>query len=65
MVNKSKKELYEENKKLKLQMKTYSDFWEIDAIRESTKQLGFAKKGMYIVIIILLIMSAFLLGLGL
>lgn len=63
-MNKSKKELYEENKRLKNTLKTYTNFWETDAIEECTKQLRFAKKSMYITSVILLIISAFLLGLG-
>lgn len=64
MVNKSKKELYEENKKLRQQKKTYSEFWETDAIEECTKQLKFTKKSLYIASAIFLIISAFLIGLG-
>lgn len=63
-MNKSKKELYEENKKLKEVINTYSSFWETDAIEECTKQLRFAKKSMYITSVILLIISAFLIGLS-
>ena len=63
-MNKSKKELYEENKKLKAQKKTYSEFWETDAIEECKKQLRFTKKSLYIASVILLIIGAFLLGLG-
>lgn len=62
-MNKSKKELYEENKKLRKTIKTYGEFWETDAIEECTKQLRFAKNSMYIASIILLIISAFLIGL--
>ena len=64
-MNKSKKELYEENKKLKNTLKTYTNFWEVDVIEECTKQLNFAKKSMYITSVVLLIISAFLLGLSL
>ena len=63
-MNKTKRELYEENKRLKAQRKTYSDFWETDAIEECTKQLKFTKKSLYIISVIFLIMSAFLIGLG-
>ena len=31
-MNKSKKELYEENKRLKNTLKTYTNFWETEAI---------------------------------
>lgn len=63
-MNKSKKELYEENKKLKAQKKTYSEFWETDAIEECNKQMKFTKKSLYIATVVILIISAFLLGLG-
>lgn len=63
-MNKSKKELYEENKRLKNTLKTYSEFWETDAIDECTKQLKFTKKSLYVISVILLIISAFLIGLG-
>lgn len=63
-MNKSKKELYEENKKLKNTLKTYNNFWETEAIEECTKQLKFTKKSIYIISIVLLIISAFLLGLA-
>lgn len=63
-MNKSKKELYEENKKLKNTLKTYSNFWETEAIEECTKQLKFTKKSIYAISVILLIISAFLIGLA-
>jgi hypothetical protein len=63
-MNKSKKELYEENKKLKKALEIYSNFWEVGAIEECTKQLKITKKSIYIISVILLIISAFLLGLA-
>lgn len=70
-MNKSKKELYEENQKLrkklkktKKKIKAYGEFWEIDAIEECAKQLKFTKKSLYIVSVVLLIISAFLIGLA-
>jgi hypothetical protein len=63
-MNKSKKELYEENKKLRKTIKTYSEFWETEAIEECTKQNKFIKKSLYIASVVLLIISAFLIGLG-
>lgn len=63
-MNKSKKELYEENERLRNGLKTYSDFWETDAIEECTKQMKFTKKSLYIASVIFLIISAFLIGLG-
>lgn len=63
-MNKTKKELYEENKRLKKALKTYSNFWETDAIEECTKQQKFTKIILYVIIVVLLIISAFLIGLG-
>ena len=63
-MNKTKRELYEENKKLKAQKKTYNDFWETDAIEECNKQMKFTRRSLYVASIIFLIIGAFLLGLG-
>jgi hypothetical protein len=63
-MNKTKKELYEENKKLKNTLKTYSNFWEVDAIEELTKQQKNTKIILYIISVFLLIISAFLIGLA-
>ena len=63
-MNKTKKEIYEENKKLKNTLKTYSYFWETEAIEECTKQLKFTKKSIYTISIVLLIIGAFLLGMS-
>lgn len=63
-MNKSKKELYEENKKLKNTLKTYSNFWETDAIEECIKQQKNTKIILYVISVVLLIGSAFLIGLG-
>ena len=49
-MNKTKKELYEENKKLKNTINTYSNFWETEAIEECTKQMKFTKKTIYFLI---------------
>jgi type IV secretory pathway component VirB8 len=64
MVNKTKKELYEENKKLKNTLKTYTNFWETDAIEELTKQHKICKIILYIFSFIFIVISAFLIGLG-
>lgn len=64
MVNKTKRELYEENRKLKRKFKTYNEFWETDAIEECTKQLRFTKHSIIGISVVLLIISAFLLGLA-
>lgn len=63
-MNKSKKELYEENQKLRKTIKTYGEFWETDAIEECTKQLKFTKESLHIATAVILIISAFLIGLG-
>jgi hypothetical protein len=63
-MNKSKKELYEENKKLKNVLKSYSKFWETDAIEELIKQQKNTKIILYVVSVVLLMGSAFLIGLG-
>lgn len=63
-MNKSKKELYEENKELRKTIKTYGEFWETDAIEECTKQMKFTKKSLYIATVAILIISAFLIGLA-
>ena len=64
MVNKTKKELYEENKSLRKNLEIYREFWETDAIEECTKQNKFIKKSLYIASTIFLIISAFLIGLA-
>ena len=61
----NKKELYEENRKLKQILKSYSKFWETDAIEEISKELDFTKKSIYRISIVLIIISAFLIGLAL
>ena len=43
-MNKSKKELYEENRKLKKALKSYSYFWETDALDNTIAELTFIKK---------------------
>lgn len=63
-MNKNKKELYEENKRLNKILKSYGDFWETDAIEECTKQMRFVKRVAYIGTVIFLIASAFLIGLA-
>ena len=63
-MNKNKKELYEENKRLNKILKSYGDFWETDAIEECTKQMRFTRKSLYITTVVILIISAFLIGLA-
>lgn len=62
-MNKTKKDLYEENKKLKKALNTYSEFWETDAIDESIKTMKNVRNIMLIIGILLLLVSSFLLGL--
>lgn len=63
-MKKSKLELYEENKKLRDILKTYSKFWETDAIEELTKQNNITKKIIYGVSFIFILITVFLLGLA-
>ena len=63
-MNKTKRELYEENKKLKNSLKTYSNFWETDAIEELTKQNNIGRKILYGVSFIFIVITAFLIGLA-
>ena len=63
-MNKSKKELYEENKRLKNTLKIYTNFWESDAIEECNKQMKFTRTSLYVASVIFLIIGAFLLGLA-
>lgn len=60
-MNKTKRELYEENKKLKKELKAYSDFWEFDAIEESNKQKNFIRTSIFIISAVLLIMESLIL----
>ena len=63
-MSKTKKILSYENKRLKKIIETYTNFWETDAIEECTKQLKFTKKSIYVISVVFLIISAFLLGLA-
>lgn len=63
-MKKSKLELYEENKKLRSILKTYSKFWETDAIEELIKQNNITTKILYTFSIIFIVISAFLIGLA-
>lgn len=62
-MNKTKKELYEENKKLKEQLEAYSGFWEVDALKDVTKTNLIAKRIIYIIAGILLMAASFIFGL--
>lgn len=61
-MNKTKKELYEENKRLKKERKMYREFWEVDLLEKRTRQLSFIMGGMWILAILLLCVSCFLIG---
>lgn len=63
-MDKTKRQLYEENKKLKKEKKIYNEFWETDAIEECNKQMKFTKTSLYVASVIFLIIGAFLLGIG-
>ena len=60
----TKKELEEENKQLKEELKVYRDFWETDAIEECLKQLTIIKKIITLISILLLMLSMFLFGMS-
>lgn len=61
-MNKTKKQLYEENKRLKKERKMYREFWEIDLLDKRTRQLSFIMGRMWILAILLLCVSCFLIG---
>ena len=63
-MDKTKRQLYEENKKLKKEKKIYNEFWETDAIEECNKQMKFTRTSLYVASVIFLIIGAFLLGIG-
>lgn len=62
-MKKTKKELEEENKKLRKVIDTYSEFWETEAIEESVKTMKNVRNILVISGVILLLLSSFLLGL--
>lgn len=62
-MKKTKKELEEENKKLRKVIDTYSEFWETEAIEESVKTMKNVRNILLISGVILLLLSSFLLGL--
>ena len=62
-MNKTKRQLYEENKKLKKEKNIYNEFWETDAIEECDKQMKFTKYSIMAISIVLLIITSFLIGL--
>lgn len=62
-MKKTKKELEEENKKLRKVIDTYSEFWETEAIEESVKTMKNVRNILLISGVILLLISSFLLGL--
>ena len=62
MNNKTKKEIWEELQMYKKQVQQYEDFWEVKIIDEYEKGLKRIHKIIKISTMILLIISAFLLG---
>lgn len=62
-MTKNKKELEEENKKLKDTLKIYNEFWETDVFKESLKHLIKIKNILIISSVLLLMFSMFLIGL--
>lgn len=62
-MDKTKRQLYEENQKLKKEKKIYNQFWETDAIEEYDKQMKITKYSIIAISIVLLIITSFLIGL--
>lgn len=62
MTNKTKKEIWEELQMYKKQVQQYEDFWEVRIIDEYEKQVKFVNKALRITALILLVLSAFLIG---
>lgn len=63
MMNKTKRELFEENKKLKEEKKLYQQYWEVDLLQEQQNTLLTIKKICHVLTIIFLCCSCFLIGL--
>ena len=62
MNRKTKKEIWEELQMYKKQVQQYEDFWEVKIIDEYEKQVKFVNKALRITALILLVLSAFLIG---
>lgn len=62
MTNKTKKEIWDELQMYKKQVQQYEDFWEVRIIDEYEKQVKFVNKALRITALILLVLSAFLIG---
>jgi hypothetical protein len=62
MNNKTKKEIWEELQMYKKQVQQYEDSWEVRIIDEYEKQVKFVNKALRITALILLVLSAFLIG---
>lgn len=63
-MNKSKRQLYEENEKYKEMFKVYRDFWEYDMSKSLLKQLNTVRNFILILSVILLCAACFLIGLS-
>ena len=64
MNNKTKKEIWEELQMYKKQVQQYEDFWEVRIIDEYQKHAKFVNKALWITIVVLLILSAFFIGMA-
>lgn len=62
MNNKTKKEIWEELQGYKKQVQQYEDFWQVKIIDECEKKMKRIYKILKAIILILLLASAFLLG---
>lgn len=62
-MNKTKKELFEENKKLKKEKELYEEYWQIDLMDEQKQTIKLIKKVCYIFAMIFLCASCFIIGL--
>lgn len=62
MNNKTKKEIWEELQGYKKQVKQYEDFWQVKIIDEYERKMKRIYKILKFIILILLLSSAFLLG---
>lgn len=62
MNNKTKKEIWEELQGYKRQVEQYEDFWEVKIIDEYEKKMKRIYKILKAIILILLLVSAFVLG---
>lgn len=62
-MNKSKKQLFEENQKYKEMFENYREFWEYDMSKKLLKQLITARNAIFTIAIVLLCLACFIFGL--